>query len=141
MLQLSILLLLLPVPKLEMLIVLLPDPIPTNVPVSPLPTTFRFWILLLVAPFEPRLCTHMTADAVPLLVLVMVRLWSAPFTPPMEPSMVTRSAAFKRINAPEVEPVIARGATVGYSLIVKLLPTGCSANSLRAFVPSSPARS
>src|SRR2546423_8068374 len=104
-------LLLLFVPVLDVLIVLLPEPMPNNVCVLPLPATFRFLIVLLVAPSVPLLCIQTTADDVPVLVLVIVRLRSVP-VPPIEPSIVTRSAAFKRINAPLLVPEIARAAPV-----------------------------
>src|SRR6267142_115064 len=106
---------LLPVPVLVILIVLLPEPIPTSVPavaVKVVPTTFRFLIVSLVAPSAPLLCSHTTADEVPAFVLVIVKLRSVP-VPPMEPSRVMRSAAFRRTNAPENDPVIARAAPVG----------------------------
>src|SRR2546421_2711513 len=97
-------LLLLFVPVLDVLIVLLPEPMPNNVCVLPLPATFRFLIVLVVAPSVLLLCIQTTAEDVPALLLVMVRLRSVP-APPIEPSSVTLSAAFRRMSAPENEPV------------------------------------
>src|SRR5882672_6301666 len=98
-----------------MLIVLLPDPMPKRVPFTAapnvlLPTTFRFLTVLFVAPSAPLLCSQMTAEEVPAFVLVIVMSRVAP-APPAEPSIVTRSAAFRRMRDVADEPVIRRTAS------------------------------
>src|SRR6266568_2094344 len=67
-------LLLLPVPRLEVLIVVPPKPTPNKVVVLLKPARLRFLMVLLVAPFKTAVvCTQMTALAVPLFILAMVR--------------------------------------------------------------------
>ena len=66
-----------------------------------------------VVPIEP----NRTTLGVVTLVLVMVRLRSVP--PEVEPSIVTRLAPFRRINAvAEAAPEMARAAPVGLIVIV-----------------------
>src|ERR1041385_3528499 len=67
-------LLLLPVPRLVMLMVVPPDPTPINVCVLPLPTRFTFLITLFVAATAPGLVwSQTTALDVLVLLFVMVR--------------------------------------------------------------------
>ena len=77
------------VPRLLLLMVLLPKPTPASVAVEALPVRFRFLIVLLVAgSFVPTVCPQMTALAVLVLVLVSVMSRVVPPTV-LEPSMVT----------------------------------------------------
>src|SRR5689334_14142397 len=113
-------LLLLPVPRLTVLILVPPKPTPNKVVVLLKPARLRFLIVLLVAPLRVEVvCTQMTALAVPLFVLAMVRSRVAlgaatprrlsalnnpvngPVNGPVaEPSMVTLSAPLSMMTAP-----------------------------------------
>ena len=104
---------LLPVPVLAVPTVALPEPMPISVVVLLFPATFRFLTVLLVAPSDPLLCSQMTAVLVPVAVRFTVRLRSLP-VPFREPSIVIRSAAFRRMNPPvgAVVLVIVRQSTL-----------------------------
>src|SRR5262245_22367649 len=126
-------------PRLEAETVELPSPMPMSVVAVLLPATFRFLIVLLVAPSAPLLWSHTTAVVVAVEPSLIVRLRSVP-TPPSDPSIVTRSAAFRRTKPPEgvTVLVIVRAAPVGKMWTVKLLPVGSSWIGLSATEPSSP---
>src|SRR5476649_1829058 len=98
-------LLLFPVPVLEILIVLLPEPTPIKVPAVPVvlvPTRFTFLTVMLVAASAPAVVwSQMTAEEVPALLFVIVR--SRDEVPAFEPSMVMKSAPLKMINAVALE--------------------------------------
>ena len=91
------------VPRLDRLteaVPVVPIPIPINVVVLALPTMLQFLTVLLVAPSVPFDCSQTTADVAPVFASVIVRLRSVP-VPPIEPSIVTRSAALSRIKPPD----------------------------------------
>ena len=68
------LLLLLTVPKLDVLIVAEPEPAPNNVCVTPLPARLQLITLLFVAASAPAVvCNQTTALVTPAFVFVMVR--------------------------------------------------------------------
>src|ERR1043166_9401176 len=103
MLQFWNVLLLFPVPRLAVLIVLLPEPTPNSVYVLPLPTRFTFFTTLLVAPSAVAVCSQITADDVPVFVFVIVRSRVVPPTV-FEPSMMIQSAPFSVNKAVALEP-------------------------------------
>ena len=101
-------------PRLDVLTVELPAPMPNSVVVFAWPTTFKFLIVSLEAPSVPLLCSQITAPVVDVDESVIVRLRSVP-VPLIEPSIVTRSAAFSRMNplTGAVVLVMDRAAPVG----------------------------
>ena len=103
------------IPKLEVEIVEDPDPAPNKVWVFKLPVKLIFLIVLLVAPLigEAMDCNQITALAVLVLVLIMVRSLEALTkgqtvltVEPIEPSIVTQSAPLKTKIPDAEEPVI-----------------------------------
>src|SRR5205085_5298842 len=109
-----------------MLIVLLPAPVPTSVAgvaVVLVPTTFKFLIVLLVAPSVPLLSTQMMAEDVPVFVLVTVmsRDGAKGDEPTaLEPLIVMNSAPLRKMIALALEPPI-EGDTPTAGLIVTVL--------------------
>lgn len=85
-----------------------PKPMPRKVARLPLPATTRFSRVFPCAPATPEL-TRITALAVLVSAFVKVRLRSVP--PDTEPSIVTRSAPFRRISA-RGEAVVLSPSTV-----------------------------
>ena len=65
-------LLLFPAPRVEVLIVALPDPRPANVAFAPEPTMLQFLIVLFVGASPPGFCIHITALVVPAFEFVIV---------------------------------------------------------------------
>src|SRR5262245_22691899 len=97
-----IVLLLLFVPRLEALtdvVPVLPMPMPISVVAVEFPTMLRLRIVLSCAPSEPLLCSQTTAEVVPVLASLIVRLRVVP-TPLRAPLRVTRSAALRRMKPP-----------------------------------------
>src|SRR5436309_1488227 len=83
-----------------------PLKIPNNVVVALLPVIVQFLIVLLLALSAAEgVESQITADDVPVFVLVMAMLRALP-VPPFEPSIVTRSAPFSLIRALAEEPVM-----------------------------------
>ena len=115
-------LLLLLVPVLVMLMVLLPEPTPIRVPavaVTLVPTRLTFLTVLVVALVGvAEVWSHTTAEDVPVLVLVMVKLREE--VPALEPSIVTKLAPLTMMMAVVLEPLI-DGVTAVFGLIVSVL--------------------
>src|SRR4051794_37899520 len=90
-----------------MLMVLLPDPAPINVPAVPVvvvPTRLTFLTTLLVAPSATAVCIQIAAELVPAFVFVIVKLRDE--VPLFEPSIVTKSDPLSTISALALEPVM-----------------------------------
>src|SRR5438477_11170060 len=120
MLQFWIVLLLLPVPRLDVLMVLLPEPTPNSVCVFPLPTRLTFLTVLLVAASAPPVVWSQTsAEEVPALVFVIVR--SRDDVPALDPSIVMKSAPFRTINPLALVPVIAAVTPVAGLIVIVLV--------------------
>src|SRR4051794_28731943 len=112
-------LLLFPAPALVMLIVLLPEPAPINVPavaVVVVPTRLTFLTTLLVAPSAPLLWSQTTAEEAPALVFVIVRSRDAVLL--LEPSIVTKSAPFRMKRALALDPEMVVPAAAGLIVTV-----------------------
>ena len=72
------------------------EPTPTNVVALLLPTILTFLTTLFVAPSDPvAVCIQITAEAVPVFVLVIVRSRDEPPTV-FDPSMTIQSAPLRR---------------------------------------------
>ena len=119
-------LLILPVPVDVLLIVLDAIPIPATVFIVDPPTMLQFLMVLLVAGLVvSTVCSHTTAELVPVPVFVIVKSLEAVVSGQMEllvleilPLIVTQSAPFNTMIAPVELPVIAVFANEG--LMVKV---------------------
>src|SRR5438046_7228626 len=115
MLQFCTVLLLLPVPRLDVEIVVEPKPTPNRVCVLPLPVRMTFLMTSFVAPSGPvAVCAQIIALDVPVFVFVNVRLRDD--VPAFEPSIVTKSAPFNMRRAEALDPVIVTVA-LGWGLM------------------------
>ena len=121
------LILLLLIPRLEALIVADPAPMPIRVCVLPLPAILQFITVLFCAELEPSatVCIQITAEDVPMLLLIMVRSRLADTAGqteltvlPKEPSIVTLSAPFSVIKPAAAVPETDLATPVGLIKIV-----------------------